>query len=247
MATQTIFKRHELKFVITTKQKEIIINSISPYMELDKYKRTTIKNIYFDTLDYRLIRRSIEKPEYKEKLRIRTYSNEISNNEVFIELKKKYDHVVYKRRMLSEEQLAIKWLTGYIPNPYTTQISKEIDYFSKFYKDLKPLAFLSYERESFYEKDGGDLRITFDENIIFRDEDITLSKPVYGTPILEKGKIIMEVKCSKGLPLWLVDVLSSEHIYKTSFSKYGTAYTNIIYPKLKENTLNEEKEIILNA
>ena len=57
----------------------------------------------------------------------------------------------------------------------------------------------------------------------------------------------MEVKCSKGLPLWLVDVLSSEHIYKTSFSKYGTAYTNIIYPKLKENTLNEEKEIILNA
>lgn len=247
MKPQTIFKRHELKFIISKKQKEMIINSISPYMELDKYKRTTIKNIYFDTDDYRLIRRSIEKPKYKEKLRVRTYSNNLNTKDVFIELKKKYDHIVYKRRILTDEKIAIKWLIGEINCPYNTQIAREIDYFCKFYKELKPLVFLSYERESFFEKSGGDLRITFDENILFRDEEISLEQAAYGIPVLEKGKAIMEVKCSKGLPLWLVNILSREHIYKTSFSKYGAAYKNIIYPKLKQQNLYDEKEIILNA
>ena len=96
MAFQTVFKRYELKYMLTLEQKEKILKAMSPYMELDKYGRTTIRNIYFDTDDYRLIRRSIEKPVYKEKLRIRSYSQAEPQGTVFVELKKKYEKVVYK-------------------------------------------------------------------------------------------------------------------------------------------------------
>ena len=61
MAFQTVFKRYELKYLLTRAQKERILEAMEPYMALDKYGRTTIRNIYFDTDNYRLIRRSIEK------------------------------------------------------------------------------------------------------------------------------------------------------------------------------------------
>lgn len=67
---QDVFKRYELKYMITKEQKEKLLKAMEPYMALDKYGRTTIRNIYFDTENYRLVRRSIERPAYKEKLRI---------------------------------------------------------------------------------------------------------------------------------------------------------------------------------
>ena len=91
MAPQTVFKRYELKYMLTLEQKERMETAMSPYMELDKYGRTTIRNIYLDTDSYRLIRRSIEKPAYKEKLRIRSYSRATADTTVFVELKKKYE------------------------------------------------------------------------------------------------------------------------------------------------------------
>ena len=89
MAYTTVFKRYELKYMLTYEQKEKVLLAMSPHMELDKYGRTTIRNIYFDTDDYRLIRRSIEKPAYKEKLRIRSYAQATEDSTVFVELKKK--------------------------------------------------------------------------------------------------------------------------------------------------------------
>ena len=109
MAYQTVFKRYEIKYLITLKQKDIVLQAISPYMELDQYGRTTIRNIYFDTDNYRLIRRSIEKPAYKEKLRIRSYCQATPDSTVFVELKKKYEKVVYKRRISLHERDAMKW------------------------------------------------------------------------------------------------------------------------------------------
>ena len=99
MAFQTVFKRYELKYMLTLEQKEKILQVMANYMKLDKYGRTTIRNIYFDTDNYRLIRRSIEKPAYKEKIRIRSYSQATADSTVFVELKKKYQKVVYKRRL----------------------------------------------------------------------------------------------------------------------------------------------------
>ena len=231
MAFQTVFKRYELKYMLMLEQKEKILKAMSTYMELDKYGRTTIRNIYLDTDNYRLIRRSIEKPVYKEKIRIRSYAQATADSTVFVELKKKYEKVVYKRRLPLCEADAMAWVCREKVCPFDTQISREIDYYIDFYGKLNPTVFLSYEREAYYDKGGGDFRVTFDDNILCRQTDVNLCSTTYGTPILPDGKVLMELKCSGGIPLWMVDVLSHEHIYKTSFSKYGTAYSTLIFPE----------------
>ena len=241
MAFQTVFKRYEIKYMITLEQKAKVLEAMKMYMKLDKYGRTTIRNIYYDTDTYLLIRRSIEKPAYKEKLRIRSYGRAEPNSTVFVELKKKYKQVVYKRRISLPETEAIKWLSGEQHCEKYTQISEEIDYFLDYYKTLHPTVFLSYEREAFYANDGSDFRVTFDDTILCREDNLSLDTQPDGIPILPQDRVLLEIKCSGGIPLWLTDVLSREKIYKTSFSKYGTAYQTIIYPRLRAvgSTLKE--------
>ena len=233
MADKSVFQRHELKYILTREQKQHMLEAIEPYMSLDKYGRTTIRNIYFDTDNYRLIRRSIEKPLYKEKLRIRSYAKDRAKEKVFVELKKKYKKVVYKRRLSMLEEDAMRWLKKETPCEIDSQIAREIDYFLQYYERLRPVLLLSYEREAYYCRDGSDFRVTFDENVLCRQEDLTFQADTGGSLVLEADKVLMEIKCSGGIPLWMAEVLSKEKIYKTSFSKYGTAYQKYIYPNRK--------------
>lgn len=234
MAYQTVFMRYELKYIINQTQKEKVLKAMEPYMTPDKYGHTTIRNLYYDTDNYRLVRRSIESPAYKEKLRIRSYAKANPESPVFVELKKKYQSVVYKRRLPLPENESMKWLAGQEPIRKKTQISNEIDYFLGYYRTLHPVVFLSYEREAYYSRSGDGFRITFDDHILCRQEALTLKADVWGAPILPPGWTLLELKCSGGIPLWMVRVLSEEHIYKSSYSKYGTAYQSVIYPQLKE-------------
>ena len=238
MSYQAVFKRYELKYLLDSEQKQKLLDAMEPFMALDEYGRTTIRNVYFDTENYRLIRHSIEKPAYKEKLRLRSYSRTAPGSEVFVELKKKYDSVVYKRRLAMTEPQAVGWLQGADGCVADSQISREIEYFRCFYETLRPTVFLSYEREAYFAKDGSDFRVTFDDTILCRETELTLDAPVYGRPLLEEGKVLMEIKCSGGIPLWMTAVLSREKIYKTSFSKYGTAYQTVIFPRLKEEAIH---------
>ena len=237
MAVQTIFKRYELKFLLSQEQKARLLPEIEKHMLLDKYGRTLIKNLYFDTDTCRLIRRSLEKPDYKEKLRIRSYGETGPDSTVFVELKKKYNGVVYKRRIPIAEQAAMAWLRDGEAPPHT-QIGEEICYFAGYYETLRPTVFLSYEREAYFCRDGGDLRLTFDEHILCRRENLSLCAENYGEALLPPGQVLMEVKCPGGIPLWLTSLLSREKLYKTSFSKYGTAYQRMIFTKQKENATN---------
>lgn len=234
MVYQSVFKRFELKYLLTRPQKELLLRAMEPYMALDQYGRTEIRNIYFDTDTYRLIRRSIERPVYKEKLRIRSYGRATPQGTVFVELKKKFDAVVYKRRLPLPEQAAMDWVQGVAPCGERTQIAEEIAYFLDYYQTIRPAAFLSYEREAYYALDGGDFRVTFDERILCRQEELSLCSDAWGTSLLDDGLVLMEIKCSGGIPLWMTRVLTDEHIYKTSFSKYGTAYETLIYPRIRE-------------
>lgn len=231
MAFQTVFKRYELKYMLSLAQKEKVLKAMEPYMSLDGYGRTTIRNIYFDTDNYRLIRHSIEGLGYKEKLRIRSYGKADPGSTVFVELKKKYQSIVYKRRISLPETAAMKWALGEEPCPKKNQISQEVDYFLSYYETLHPVAFISYEREAFFSKDQSDFRVTFDDTILSRTEALSLGSDIYGTPLLPAGMTLMELKCSGSIPMWLTRVLSEEHIYKTSFSKYGTAYKMTILPE----------------
>lgn len=225
---QSVFKRYELKYMLTRPQKELLLQVMEPYMKLDQYGRTTIRNIYFDTDNYRLIRHSLEKPAYKEKLRIRSYGKAEEADPVFVELKKKYKSVVYKRRVVMPQQQAMQWLGGGATHPEPSQITYEIDYFCSFYENLRPTVFLSYEREAYYSLSGGDFRVTFDENILSREEELSLAADVWGMPLLPEGMVLLELKTPGGIPLWMTRFLTQQQIFKTSFSKYGTAYCNQI-------------------
>lgn len=233
MGYVTVFKRYELKYLITREQKTRLLRDVEKYMRPDRYGRSTVRNVYFDTESYLLIRRSIEKPIYKEKLRIRSYMRAAPDTPVFVEIKKKYDSVVYKRRLPITEREAMLWVGGGEVSIPRTQIYREIDYFLHFYEGLEPRVFLSYEREAYYALDDSDFRITFDENILARCEELSLGSEAYGTPLLDDGRVLMEIKCSGGIPLFMAEALSREKIYKTSFSKYGEAYKKIIFPKTR--------------
>lgn len=228
-----IFKRNELKYIISTKQMEELINILSSYMNEDKYFKCSIRNIYYDTPDYLLIRTSIEKPDYKEKLRIRAYQTVSDNDHVFIEFKKKYNKVVYKRREKLPYMKARKFLDELVC-PNDEQITKEIEYALKFYKNLKPMIFLSYDRLAYIGKDDENLRITFDRNIIWRNYDLDLKKEPYGKPLLDDNLVMMEIKTVMGYPRWLLDYLGKNNIYKTSFSKYGHVYKELMNEKVEE-------------
>lgn len=238
MASQTVFQRYELKFLLTIPQKEALLRVMEPYMSIDRFGRDSIRNIYFDTDNYRLIRRSIERPDYKEKLRIRSYGRATPDHPVYVELKKKYDHVVYKRRVKLPEKEAMDWICGRSHCAERGQISREVDYFMQYYKSLRPVVFLSYEREAYYSLDGSDFRVTFDDNILCRQQDLSLESEVWGTPVLDPELVMMEIKCSGGIPMWMTRFLSTNKIYKTSFSKYGIAYQTLIFPKLKEESIH---------
>jgi len=242
MGYQAVFKRYEIKYVVTAEQKERILKAMEPYMELDRYGMSTVRNLYFDTDDFVLARHSIAKPDFKEKLRVRSYSKADADSTVFVELKRKFDGVVYKRRIGLPEAGAMRWMSGAEDRSIISelkrespQVAAEISYFAGMYSGLKPVIYLSYDREAYRMKknlavsDGGsDFRVTFDSNILCREEDLSLRSDAYGKPILEEGKYLMELKCPGAIPLWMTKILSDERIYKTSFSKYGTAYCSFM-------------------
>lgn len=228
MSYQMIFKRYEMKYLLTQKQKASILKVMDEYMKLDKYGRVSIRNIYFDTDTYRLVRRSIERPTYKEKLRLRSYQQSTAEDPVFVELKKKYQSVVYKRRLVLPQAQAIECLCSGKKLPLQSQIAEEINYFCAYYHKLSPSVFLSYDREAFYSLDGSDFRVTFDENILSRQKDMSFESGIYGTPLIDEGMSLMEIKTSGGIPLWMSNYLSKNNIFKISFSKYGTAYQKTI-------------------
>lgn len=252
MGDQMIFKRHEMKYLISTDQLALIKAAFQNHMIADVHGKNTICSLYYDTPDFRLIRRSLEKPIYKEKLRLRSYGVADSDTFVFVELKKKYKSVVYKRRIGLSEKDAMHYLATR-ETPIHNQITREIDYAMDFYKELAPAMLLTYDREAYYAKDNHEFRVTFDSNILWRDYDLSLDKGIYGTPILTQDKVLMEVKTADSIPLWMVKLLSDNHIYKTSFSKYGTAYltvcmqkSNNIHQTGMKTHQNQTQEGILN-
>lgn len=226
MNIQNVFQRYEIKYMISRTVKERIMRGMEEYMEGDDFGRSTICNLYFDTSSYLLIRRSLEHPVYKEKLRLRSYGRAEPDSRVFMELKKKYKSVVYKRRIGITEREAMSCLRGEAQLT-DTQIGRELDYFLKQYQYPRPSVFLSYEREAFYAEDDREFRVTFDENILWRDSDLSLCAGAYGTPVLGEDQVLMEIKTGTSIPLWMTSLLTENHIYKTSFSKYGTVYKDI--------------------
>ncbi len=232
-----IFKRYEKKYPVSAKQKEALLSAVSSYIVPDSHGHSTISSLYLDTPDYLLIRNSIEAKAYKEKLRIRAYGVPGKEDKVFFEIKKKFQGVVYKRRVSMPLQEAELYLQTGI-KPVESQIMREIDYAMDFYGRPKPAMLISYEREAFYEKDCPGLRLTFDTNVRYKEHVSSLRQRNDGEYILPPGQFILEVKTEGAMPLWLSHALNQLEIYPASFSKYGRAYREMIYKGEYQNVSN---------
>lgn len=220
MKQKETFRRYEYKYLMTEKQTEVFMAAIGDRLENDAFPVSQIHNLYYDTLDYRLIRTSLEQPVYKEKLRLRSYGEA---ERVFVELKKKYDGVVYKRRVSAALDEAMRWLDGNAEPP-DSQIGREIEAARCRYAALQPRVYLAYDRKSWKGKDNPELRLTFDRNIRYRWENWDIHDDYQTRLLLPENVVLMELKLTDSIPIWMVQVLSELKIYKTSFSKYGLAY-----------------------
>ena len=227
------FKRYEKKYLLSREKYESLRQLLDPHIVPDEYFESTVCSIYYDSDDYHLIRYSIERPVYKEKLRLRSYNVPADGDSVFVELKKKYRSVVYKRRLTLPEGAAVGWLGGGEYPGTPSQIADEIGYFRDYYETLHPAVYLSYERDAFAAVDGSDLRITFDGNIRARQDRLSLCEEPGGVLLLPTDEVLMEVKTAGAIPLWLAHALDSMELRKTSFSKYGAAYMQFIRASVK--------------
>lgn len=280
MATFTdTFKRKEVKYKLTERQHRYVLAQIAPYMELDAFGQTRITSLYFDTPARDLIARSLEKPLYKEKLRVRWYGVPQPGDRAYVEIKKKFKGIVYKRRVGCTREAAAAMLMHGVPylqacgnypladevqqreslGRHSFQIAEEIKQFVNLHGPLYPSMYIQCERRAFALRSqeageesvqegrsngaqtgrsdavqssvsfAGDLRLTFDSGIAYRDAlaEAEGAAAVY-RPLLAPGEVIMEIKTSGAFPFWLVEALNACGARPSSFSKYGTAYMQVM-------------------
>ncbi len=238
-----VFSRYEKKYILDRQQVEWLRKSISGYMNEDKHnkdgKMYNIANIYYDTPEDLLIGRSIDKPKYKEKLRLRSYGVPELSDEVFLEIKKKYKGLVNKRRTVLKLRDAYRLIDeGVVPGEteyINRQVLNEIIFFLQRY-ELSPKVYLSYDRYAYFSKTDNDFRLTFDTNIKTRRKNLRLEAGGHGELLMGDDFWLMEVKSLYGFPMWFVKLLSDNNIYSQSFSKYGNEYKKFI--NTQEDILN---------
>ena len=224
------FKRYEKKYLLSAKKAELLWEQLREHLVPDRFHRSTVCSIYYDSDDFSLIRHSLERPVYKEKLRLRSYNVPAPDGEVFVELKKKFKGVVYKRRVRMSAAEAEAYLAGQSRPAEDGQILREIDFFLQTH-EVSPKAYIACEREAWVDREEPELRITFDRNLRWRDTDLHLSAGSEGEPLLPDGEVLMEIKIPEAAPLWLAHLLSDLEIFPASFSKYGTCYRQDLLEK----------------
>lgn len=270
-----VFAREEKKYVLSAEQYRAIRKTIESHLVPDEFGFSQVRSLYFDTPEFSLIEHSLDKPRYKEKLRVRVYGEPSDTTQAFVEIKKKYEGIVYKRRVSMTLAGAQAYLAGMayeeaccrFPlldeladeqslSQRSIQIAREIDFFREHYARLAASMLVVCERSAFGDPDGGELRITFDECIGAHPFAENLSEVDRCVPLTADGEVIMEVKNAGPLPFWLVDCLSDMHAYPQTFSKYGTAYLTLIAPEevvsslaasAKEDSMMPAAATVLNS
>lgn len=199
--SQEVFRRIEKKYIVDEPTYEKLIKKLDGHFVKDRYYKSTICNIYYDTPSHQLVRNSIEKPVYKEKLRVRSYGVPNDEDMVFVELKKKYKGVVYKRRVEMTLSQTRDFFAGKEVHHDNPQIENELKYFLKFYEGIAPAMYLSYDRLAYCGAEDPSLRLTFDTHILYREEQKELDKGIWGKELLPAGMRVMEIKIPNAMPL----------------------------------------------
>ena len=235
---QSIFKRYEKKYLITVEQSIILQQIMSQYMVPDQHDEYLVQNLYYDTDRWDIVQTSINKPLYKEKMRLRCYGEAHHKSEFYLELKKKYKGIVYKRRITIPAQSLVNSSVHTVVSETQSQISRELDFYFR-ENEIAEKIYISYQRIAFVGKEAKELRVTFDADIRFRLGDLIFSNSTDGQHILSEDKMIMEIKTPVGMPLWMASALTENNIFPTAFSKFGICYTEHIYKHIcEERTAN---------
>ncbi|MCL1831324.1 MAG: polyphosphate polymerase domain-containing protein [Oscillospiraceae bacterium] len=254
-----VFKRLEIKYIMDQERYQHITNFMSKYMNLDEYNQGgnfySIANIYYDTQDHNIIRRSVMKPKYKEKLRLRAYGVPTLDDKVYLEIKKKYKGIVYKRRVTMKLHEAYKFIeTAEVPPKDSkryvqNQVFQELKHTLEFYKPV-PMIYLAYDRIAYFGKSpdeggpGRELRISFDFNVRTRRENTGLEIGDHGELLQEPGWVIMEVKAGQPLPQWLLDYFAEHDMRRGSFSKYGQEYKRFLTRQIEAGAAITDTEVV---
>ncbi len=227
---QQIFRRTEIKYILSEEKIKSLMWLIEPYLKKDQYFKSTNCSVYYDSKNRYLAIHSLEKPLYKEKVRIRSYGVPKPDDIVFLEIKKKYKGIGSKRRIpikLSDLNNYLK--TGRLDSN-SEIIKAELDTCFKRY-NLKPTMFLAYDRTSYCDKDDPTFRVTFDRNVRSRNTNLSLEKGDFGKQFFKNGEVVMEVKALERFPFYFVHALSKLKIYPASFSKYGRVTEREIFKR----------------
>ena len=216
-------KRYELKYLIDDGQRAFLLQRLGQRLPADPHGASRVYSLYYDTPDHRLIRTSLERPAFKEKLRLRSYGIATDTSPVFLEMKRKADGVVYKRRVQTTVPQAERFFAGEGDICAEGQINAELVYFRDYYGVLTPACLIDYDRTAFFDPET-DIRVTLDDRPFWRFTQLDLRVPGDGAPLLPPGGSVLEIKAQQALPLWLTAALDEARIYKRSFSKYGEAY-----------------------
>lgn len=214
------FTRSEKKYLLSKEQYHLLKDKINDYIMPDKFSKSKISSLYYDNETNELIRRSIEKPKYKEKFRVRCYGDVKDDDLVFAEIKKKLNGVVYKRRTRAKYK---DLMNGVLTCEFEDkQVGAEIKYFAKYYKDIAPSIYISSYRTSYVSKDNPNIRITFDEDLKYRTTNLSLKENTDDKAIIDG--VIMEIKVIDSYPPWLYKALDELKLYPRGFSKVGNAF-----------------------
>ena len=230
-AIQYSFQRHEKKFLLTPEQYRVVLPLLAERMEEDRYGEYTICSLYYDTPAFDLIRASVQKPPYKEKFRLRSYGVPGKDDRIFGEIKKKFDGVVYKRRVAATPGEMARFLAGGELSHESPQIQRELHWFLRCHP-ISPRVFIGYDRTALAGREDPELRVTFDRKLRWREEQLDLMAGDHGAPVLPEERVVMEAKLPQAAPLWLVRILSQLELRPTSFSKIGTCYQRHLAQKI---------------
>ena len=235
------FARVETKYLLTLFQAAAMETGLMRLgFEKADFGSPRVQSLYYDTADHALIRASLERPAYKEKLRLRAYGGPGDLTQSFVEIKKKFGGVVYKRRTeMPLYEAAEALLRGRMPEK-TGQVGREVQWMLRRYS-LQPAAVISYDRDAWFCREQPGVRITFDRCLTFRDREPDLNSGMKGIPLLPADRRLMEIKTNGVYPLWLIRLLQETGARRTHFSKYGLAYQRYIRPCAEENERSAEK------
>lgn len=234
MAYANTFKRREMKFLLNEEQCCRIKKAISELVTEDEFGPHTIMNIYLDNRNNDLIRKSLGKPLYKEKVRLRCYGTAAGDDsEAFLEIKKKFRGLTYKRRLNGTYRELFEYINGGEPPKNQGQVFEEVDFLIKKML-LKPKIVICYDREAYYGNNDREFRLTLDGNIRYRRNNLDFRNGSDGIFLSTQPFRVLEVKSVGAIPLEIVKILSELKIYHGSFSKYGSIYSSEVAKKFQK-------------